>query len=153
MVRCGDTGSPWTGLLSFRLGTHALAHQLSGERLAVDRRSAAPPGPGPLAAATWLLRRVLAGAPHSQRECPVPPPAQAVQEFAEVCDDKSVGVKMSTDPQLGTVYSVDVPVRRARSELQAEAQGNADRRLVAGTFEWQENGMESDPSSRFPYGC
>jgi len=62
--------------------------------------------------------------------------AQAVQEFAEVGDEGDVGVKLTNDPRLGAVYSVEVPVRRSRIALPA---GEDDQRLAAGTFEWRDH--------------
>lgn len=43
-----------------------------------------------------------------------------LSDFVEIESQDKVHLSVSTDPDLGTIYSVSVPVRRVRSEYQAE---------------------------------
>lgn len=44
----------------------------------------------------------------------------ALSDFVEIESQDKVQLSVSTDPDLGTIYSVTVPVRRVRSEYQVE---------------------------------
>ncbi|KAK6921972.1 Cell division topological specificity factor MinE [Dillenia turbinata] len=44
----------------------------------------------------------------------------ALSDFVEIESQEKVQLSMSTDPDLGTIYSVTVPVRRVKAEYQEE---------------------------------
>ncbi|XP_051148396.1 cell division topological specificity factor homolog, chloroplastic-like [Andrographis paniculata] len=48
---------------------------------------------------------------------------KVLSDFVEIESRDKVQLSVSTDPGLGTIYSVTVPVRRVRSEYQAENDG------------------------------
>ena len=69
----------------------------------------------------------------------------------DIESEEGIEVTISTEPGLGTVYSVNIPVRRVRAEtrFEGELEGTPD----GVTLEWDPLDRESDPSSRFPMGC
>jgi hypothetical protein len=74
---------------------------------------------------------------------------QAVQQYVELSDHKDINLHVKEHPNLGVVYSVDVPVKRVRERLlEIDEQGLDPEALE----EWQTSG-DLDPSTRFPYGC
>lgn len=85
---------------------------------------------------------------------------QAVQQYVEVSPEQNVSFTINTHPELGTVCSVDVPVRRVRTQAMSavERQAALERGEINddeddNVPEWREDDMNSDPSSRFPMGC
>jgi cell division topological specificity factor MinE len=74
----------------------------------------------------------------------------AIEEFVDIDSEEQIDVNITTDPDVGTVYSVAVPIRRVKPDarLPLDAEGGVDDL----TFEWNPEDMDSDPSARFPYG-
>ena len=70
-----------------------------------------------------------------------------MEQYVEVEDEDSVEVNLSMDPDIGTIYSVAVPVRRVKAARVStrDLEGEGD----SGAFGMED---ETDPSARFPYG-
>ncbi|KAJ9709405.1 hypothetical protein PVL29_001063 [Vitis rotundifolia] len=62
----------------------------------------------------------------------------ALSDFVEIESQDKVQLSVSTDPNLGTVYSVTVPVRRVKPEYQA-----ADEMGTIANIEYKDNGDSS----------
>ena len=61
-------------------------------------------------------------------------------------------MNISTDADLGTVYSVAVPIKRVKPV--ARVPMTTDDVDVDGiTLRWDAEDKNSDPSDQFPYGC
>jgi len=76
----------------------------------------------------------------------------ALQDFVDIEAEDAIEVSISTDPNLGTVYSVNVPVRRVKPETRFGSL--PDGEVADGvTLEWNPDDFNSDPSARFPMGC
>ncbi|PSC76208.1 chloroplast division site-determinant [Micractinium conductrix] len=71
----------------------------------------------------------------------------AVSPYVEIESPELVEVAVTTDVELGAIYSVAVPVKRVRPSVRVPM--NAD-----GEFElaWDPHSDEADPASQFPYG-
>ncbi|KAL4421262.1 hypothetical protein ABPG75_010553 [Micractinium tetrahymenae] len=71
----------------------------------------------------------------------------AVSPYVEIESPDLVEVAVTTDVELGAIYSVAVPVKRVKPAARVPL--NED-----GEFEvaWDPHNEESDPSSQFPYG-
>lgn len=63
----------------------------------------------------------------------------ALSEFVEIDSQDKVHLNVSTDPDLGTVYSITVPVRRVKSEYQDE-----DEDRIITNIEYKDTGERSD---------
>lgn len=74
----------------------------------------------------------------------------AIEEFVDIDSEEQIDVSITADPEVGTVYSVAVPIRRVKPEARLAL--NADGEIEDLTFEWNPEDVESDPSARFPYG-
>ena len=74
----------------------------------------------------------------------------AIEEFVDIDSEEQIDVSITTDPEVGTVYSVAVPIRRVKPEARLAL--NAEGEIEDVTFEWNPEDLESDPSARFPYG-
>lgn len=74
----------------------------------------------------------------------------AIEEFVDIDSEEQIDVNITTDPDVGTVYSVAVPIRRVKPEARLAL--NADGEIEDVTFEWNPEDLDSDPSARFPYG-
>lgn len=62
-------------------------------------------------------------------------------------------VNVATEPEVGTVYYVAVPVRRVKPESRGAGEGAEGAPAPEGVYlEWDPENPESDPSGRFPYG-
>jgi cell division topological specificity factor MinE len=72
---------------------------------------------------------------------------KAMEQYVEVEDEDSVEVNLSMDPDIGTIYSVAVPVRRVKATRVStrDLEGEGD----SGAFGMED---ETDSSARFPYG-
>ena len=55
------------------------------------------------------------------------------------------------DPEIGTIYSVAVPVRRVKPTMRP-AMAEATASSTTAATAWDPNDPESDPSDQFPYG-
>lgn len=60
-------------------------------------------------------------------------------------------VNISTDADLGTIYSVAVPIKRVKPV--ARAPMAEDVEVDGITLRWDSADPDSDPSDQFPYGC
>ena len=63
----------------------------------------------------------------------------ALSEFVEIDSEDKVHLNVSTDPDLGTVYSITVPVRRVKSGYQEE-----DQHGVITNIQYKDTGKGSD---------
>ena len=63
----------------------------------------------------------------------------ALSEFVEIDSEDKVHLNVSTDPDLGTVYSITVPVRRVKPEYQEE-----DQHGVITNIQYKDTGKGSD---------
>ena len=71
---------------------------------------------------------------------------KAMADFVEVESEEAVEVNLSMDPEIGTIYSVAVPVRRVKPTMRP-GMGPAE-----GDASWDPNDPDSDPGDQFPYG-
>ncbi|KAL8035471.1 hypothetical protein ABFX02_12G098800 [Erythranthe guttata] len=62
----------------------------------------------------------------------------ALSDFVEIESQDKVQLSVSTDPDLGTIYSVTVPVRRVRTEYQLDDETGAITNI-----EYKDNGEDS----------
>lgn len=72
--------------------------------------------------------------------------------------EDGIEVNITTEPGLGTVYSVNIPVRRVKAEARfSEAMAADPAPLPAGAdgvmIEWDPEDYDSSPANRFPMGC
>lgn len=74
----------------------------------------------------------------------------AVSNYVEVATDDKVEVNVTTDKDMGTIYSVAVPVKRVRPSARFDIQDQLEDEV--GLTEWSDDDPEADPSSRFPFG-
>jgi cell division topological specificity factor MinE len=74
----------------------------------------------------------------------------AIEEFVDIDSEEQIDVSITSDPEVGTVYSVAVPIRRVKPEARLAL--GADGEIEDLTFEWNPEDLDSDPSARFPYG-
>ncbi|MEW5305330.1 MAG: hypothetical protein WDW36_007877 [Sanguina aurantia] len=80
--------------------------------------------------------------------------AKALQDFVDIDSEDSIEVNISSDPSLGTVYCVNIPVRRVKPEARFNGEGQARPINPDGmSLEWDPSDWNSDPSARFPMGC
>lgn len=83
---------------------------------------------------------------------------RAMEDYVEVEAEEAVEVNMSMDPEIGTIYSVAVPVKRVKSQLRLGVNDEAAPGLRIRTVSdesggtWDPMDPESDPSDQFPYG-
>eukprot|EP00879_Flechtneria_rotunda_P003497 GHRR01003727.1.p1 GENE.GHRR01003727.1~~GHRR01003727.1.p1 ORF type:complete len:218 (+),score=61.59 GHRR01003727.1:265-918(+) len=74
----------------------------------------------------------------------------AIEDFVDIDSEENIDVNITTDPDVGTVYSVAVPIRRVKPEARLAL--NAEGQIEDLTFEWNPDELDSNPSARFPYG-
>ena len=67
------------------------------------------------------------------------------------CPPVFVQVNISTDADLGTVYSVAVPIKRVKPVARVPMSDDIDMDGI--TLRWDAEDKESDPSDQFPFGC
>lgn len=75
---------------------------------------------------------------------------QAIEEFVDIDSEEQIDVSISTEPEVGTVYCVAVPIKRVKPEARLDV--NEDGDIEGLTFEYDPEDPNSDPSSQFPYG-
>lgn len=63
----------------------------------------------------------------------------------------SAQVNISTDADLGTVYSVAVPIKRVKPVARVPMTDDVDVEGI--TLRWDADDKNSDPSDQFPFGC
>lgn len=77
---------------------------------------------------------------------------RALQDYVDIEQEDAIEVAISTSPELGTVYSVNIPIRRVKPDTRLDALPKGQ--VADGvTIEWDENDWNADPSARFPMGC
>lgn len=74
---------------------------------------------------------------------------RAVSAYVDIEAEEAVEVNLSMDPELGTIYSVAVPVRRAKAGARAPF-GREESDAAAPQYD--PNDFNSDPSDQFPWG-
>lgn len=74
----------------------------------------------------------------------------AVSNYVEVATDDRVEVNVTTDSDMGTIYSVAVPVKRVKPSARFDIRDHLQDGMAV--TEWSEDDPEADPSARFPYG-
>jgi hypothetical protein len=60
-------------------------------------------------------------------------------------------VNVSTDDDLGTIYSVSVPIKRVKAVARVPMENDVEVDGI--TLRWDSDDKSSDPSAQFPYGC
>ncbi|KAL6770928.1 MINE1 [Auxenochlorella protothecoides x Auxenochlorella symbiontica] len=74
---------------------------------------------------------------------------QAVSAYVDIETEEEIEVNLSTDPELGTIYSVAVPVRRVKSRRIGGVDTSEDGKIIV---KWDPKDPNSDPSDQFPFG-
>ena len=59
-----------------------------------------------------------------------------------------VQVNLSMDPEIGTIYSVAVPVRRVKPTMRASLMDDGSSMITT----WDPADPDSSPADQFPYG-
>jgi hypothetical protein len=77
-------------------------------------------------------------------------PTQAIEEFVDIDSEEQIDVSITSEPEVGTVYCVAVPIRRVKPEARIAL--NEDGDIEGLTFEYDPDDPNSDPSSQFPFG-
>ena len=60
-------------------------------------------------------------------------------------------VNISTDVDLGTIYSVALPIKRVKPVARVPMEDDVEVDGI--TLRWDSDDPDSDPSSEFPFGC
>jgi len=69
----------------------------------------------------------------------------------QIEQEEAVEVSMTTDPDLGTIYSVAVPVKRVLPTARAGLAEDVAEQGVT-SVEWEADKWDADPAARFPWG-
>eukprot|EP00891_Asterochloris_glomerata_P002648 jgi/Astpho2/2648/e_gw1.00049.43.1_t len=77
---------------------------------------------------------------------------QVVSEFVEIEGEELVDVNISADQDVGTIYTVNVPVRRVKPQVRCLLEGE-DAEADGIVMQWDTSDPDADPSDRFPFGC
>lgn len=72
---------------------------------------------------------------------------QAMTDYVEIEASEAVEVNMSMDPEVGTIYSVAVPVKRVKPTFRSRSDKNS-----RDSNEWDPEDPDSDPADQFPWG-
>ena len=75
---------------------------------------------------------------------------RALEDYVEVESKDDVDLSVTADDDLGTVYSVSVPVRCVRPEKRGYFVPEGERGDLSFGAEWDD--LDKDPASRFPFG-
>ena len=75
---------------------------------------------------------------------------KSIEDFVDIESEEQIEVSISLQPDIGTVYSVAVPIRRVKPEARLAFGEDGD--LDDLTFEYNPDDFDSDPSERFPMG-
>ncbi len=68
--------------------------------------------------------------------------------------EDGIEVAISSEPNVGTVYSVNIPIRRVKPEARFGPGGLPEGEVADGiTIEWDPESWDNDPAARFPMGC
>jgi cell division topological specificity factor MinE len=74
----------------------------------------------------------------------------AIEEFVDIDSEEQIDVSITTEPEVGTVYCVAVPIKRVKPEARIALNEEGD--IEGLTFEYDPEDPNSDPSSQFPFG-
>eukprot|EP00890_Picochlorum_soloecismus_P004231 jgi/Picsp_1/4809/NSC_02177-R1_protein len=77
---------------------------------------------------------------------------RAMSDFVEVEAEEAVETNMSMDPEVGTIYSVAVPIRRVKPVFRPVGGQMSESSSTSLPGEWNPFDPDSDPSDQFPYG-
>eukprot|EP00199_Chlamydomonas_sp_CCMP681_P005674 CAMPEP_0119101730 /NCGR_PEP_ID=MMETSP1180-20130426/703_1 /TAXON_ID=3052 ORGANISM="Chlamydomonas cf sp, Strain CCMP681" /NCGR_SAMPLE_ID=MMETSP1180 /ASSEMBLY_ACC=CAM_ASM_000741 /LENGTH=240 /DNA_ID=CAMNT_0007085897 /DNA_START=37 /DNA_END=759 /DNA_ORIENTATION=- len=79
---------------------------------------------------------------------------KALSDYVDIEGEDGIEVTISQEEGLGTVYSVNIPVRRIKAESRFGMEGElSPADLPDGvSMEWDPAGYDVDPSNRFPQG-
>lgn len=72
---------------------------------------------------------------------------QAMTNYVEIEASEAVEVNMSMDPEVGTIYSVAVPVKRVKPTFRPRSET-----VARGPNEWDPEDPNSNPADQFPWG-
>lgn len=72
---------------------------------------------------------------------------QAMTDYVEIEASEGIEVNMSMDPEVGTIYSVAVPVKRVKPTFRSRSESNS-----RDPNEWDPEDPNSDPADQFPWG-
>lgn len=145
-VRCHSRRSSSSMSQQFDSFLLHITHMGFFERLSLAWKVVFPPSPPARSSNANLAKQRLKMILFSDR-CAVSDEAKqkivsnivsVLSDFVEIESQDKVHLSVSTDPDLGTVYSVSVPVRRVRSEYQEE-----DSDGVITNIEYRDNGDKS----------
>jgi septum formation topological specificity factor MinE len=75
---------------------------------------------------------------------------KAMTDYVEIESNEGVEVNMSMDPEVGTIYSVAVPIRRVKPTFRPR--GDMAPQGARGSSEWDPEDPNSDPADQFPWG-
>jgi septum formation topological specificity factor MinE len=76
----------------------------------------------------------------------------ALSDFIEIESEEEIEVSISSQPEVGTVYCVAIPVARVKASNR-EFNLDAVTSPEGVSLEWDPTDVDSDPSARFPMGC
>lgn len=76
---------------------------------------------------------------------------KVVQNYVDIEGEDLVEVNVTMDPDMGTIYSVAVPVKRVKPQARVALEGGVTE-IDGISLEWELEG-DADASGRFPYGC
>jgi len=71
----------------------------------------------------------------------------------------NVDINVTSDPEMGTIYSVNIPVKRVRPQARASLKNMENAEEVADGIKFSWTDMDMDPDNkdsvqaRFPYGA
>ena len=69
----------------------------------------------------------------------------------QIEQEEAIEVNVTTDPDMGTIYSVAVPVRRVKPTARIGLEEDAAEAGVS-SVEWDADEWDADPAARFPWG-
>ena len=69
----------------------------------------------------------------------------------QIEQEEAVEVNVTTDPDLGTIYSVAVPVKRVKPTARVGLEEDVAEQGVS-SVEWDADEWDADPAARFPWG-
>eukprot|EP00798_Chlamydomonas_sp_ICE-L_P014525 gene14525-20556_t len=79
---------------------------------------------------------------------------KALEGYIDIDCEESIDVAISSDPLNGTVYSVNIPVKRVKANVRFSEMAEMIETSQGGvTLEWSPDQWDKDPSKRFPMGC
>ena len=70
---------------------------------------------------------------------------------AQIEEEEAVEVNVTSDLDMGTIYSVAVPVKRVKATARIGLEEDSEGPSVS-SVEWNAEEWDADPSARFPWG-